>query len=60
MRRPSNSTEPLVMSPRSDRSTPEMAFRVVVFPAPLAPSRVVMPPSLTLTDTPLRTRITPS
>src|SRR5438309_2295810 len=54
------SIEPLVTSPRSVRSKPEMALSVVVFPAPLAPSRVVMPPSRTLSDTPLRTRMTPS
>ena len=50
---------PLVISPRSECSNPEIAFRVVVFPAPLAPSNVVIFPSCTFNDTPLRTRITP-
>jgi hypothetical protein len=53
-------TTPLVTSPRSERSKPEIALSVVVLPAPLAPSSVVMAPSPTLSDTPLRTRITPS
>ena len=58
MRCPLSSTEPLVTSPRSVRSTPEMALRVVVFPAPLAPRRVVIRPSSQAMDTPLRTRMT--
>src|SRR5215469_7253314 len=37
-----------------------MAFRVVVLPAPLAPSKVVILPSSAVSETPLRTRITPS
>ena len=40
MRRSRSCTVPLVTSPRSERSTPEMALSVVVLPAPLAPSRV--------------------
>src|SRR4029453_4089588 len=58
MRCPLSSTEPLVTSPRSVRSTPETALRVVVFPAPLAPSRVGIRPSSQEMDTPLRTRMT--
>ncbi len=60
MRSPPNSIEPLVTSPRSDGRSPEIALSVVVFPAPLAPRSAVIPPSRTLNDTPLRTRITPS
>ena len=48
MRLPSKLMVPLVTSPRSVRSTPEIAFSVVVLPAPLAPSSVVMEPSLHL------------
>ena len=58
MRRPSNSMLPLVTSPRSVRSTPEIAFRVVVLPAPLAPSRVVILPASTAIETPFSTRMT--
>src|SRR2546426_4245885 len=36
---PSHSIVPLVTSPRSVRSSPEIAFRVVLLPAPLAPDR---------------------
>ncbi len=50
--------DPLVTCPRSVRSTPEMAFSVVVLPAPLAPSSVVMAPALTSSDTPFSTRMT--
>ena len=60
IRSPSSSMAPLVISPRSECSSPEIAFSVVVFPAPLAPSNVVIFPSRTFNDTPLRTRITPS
>jgi hypothetical protein len=42
----------LVTLPRSLPSTPEIAFSVVVLPAPLPPSRVVMLPSRTSIDTP--------
>src|SRR5437870_11381867 len=55
---PSSSTEPLVTSPRSVRSRPEMALRVVDLPAPLAPRRATMPPSGTRSETPRNTRIT--
>ena len=58
MRRSSSWIVPLVTSPRSVRSTPEMALSVVVLPAPLAPSRVVIAPSPTSIDTPFRTRMT--
>src|SRR5438093_1462023 len=51
IRAPLNSIEPFVTSPRSERRSPEIALRVVVLPAPLAPSRVVMPPSRTDQDT---------
>ena len=39
-------------------STPEMALSVVVLPAPLAPSSVVMAPACTSSDTPFSTRMT--
>ena len=45
MRSPRNSIVPLVTSPRSARSRFEIAFSVVVLPAPLAPSSATMPPS---------------
>ena len=45
IRSPFSSMAPLVISPRSEWSNPEIAFRVVVFPAPLAPSNVVIFPS---------------
>ena len=57
---PSSSTVPLVTSPRSARSRPEIAFRVVVLPAPLAPSRVVMQPFSADRETPFSTKMTPS
>jgi len=60
MRWPLSSMVPLVTSPRSDRKTPEIAFSVVVFPAPFAPSSVVMCPSATVSETPFSTRMTPS
>src|SRR5262249_24804049 len=60
MRWPPSSMLPLVMSPRSVRSRPEMALRVVDLPAPLAPSSVVMPPSRTSSAPPLSTSTTPS
>ena len=58
MASPMNSMLPLVTSPRSVRSRPEMALSVVLLPAPLAPRRATMPPSGTASDTPFNTRIT--
>ena len=58
MRLSSSVMEPLVTLPRSVPSTPEMALSVVVLPAPLAPSSVVMAPACTSSDTPLSTRMT--
>ena len=58
MRLSSKVMVPLVTSPRSVRSTPEIALSVVVLPAPLAPSSVVMVPACTSSDTPLSTRMT--
>ena len=55
---PWSSTTPLVTSPRSVRSSPEIAFSVVLLPAPLAPSSATIPPSGTWRDTPLSTRMT--
>src|SRR5580658_896986 len=49
--------EPLVTSPRSARSRFEIAFSVVVLPAPLAPRSATMPAFGTVSDTPLSTRI---
>ena len=58
MRLPSNAMVPLVTSPRSVRRTPDTAFSVVVLPAPLAPSSVVIEPGWTSSDTPFSTRMT--
>src|SRR6478735_5077651 len=55
---PSNRIEPLVTSPRSAWSRLEIAFSVVVLPAPLAPSSATMPPLGTESETPFRTRMT--
>ena len=55
---PASSIPPLVTSPRSVRSSPEMALSVVDLPAPLAPRRATMPSSGTWSDTPFNTRIT--
>jgi len=38
---------------------PEMVFRVVVLPAPLAPIRETISPSSTASETPLRASIWP-
>src|SRR5438132_1058878 len=45
MRSPSNSIEPLVISPRSAWSRLEIALSVVDLPAPLAPRRATTPPA---------------
>ena len=58
MRLPSKVMLPLVTSPRSVRSTPDTALSVVVLPAPLAPSSVVIEPDLTSSETPFSTRMT--
>ncbi len=58
MRWPSNSMVPRVTSPSSVESKPEMALRVVVLPAPLAPKRVTIWPSSTASETPRSTRMT--
>ena len=58
IRSPRYSIVPLVTSPRSARSRLEIAFSVVVLPAPFAPSSATMPPSGTSSDTPFSTRIT--
>jgi hypothetical protein len=55
---PSNTIEPLVTLPRSARIRFEIAFSVVVLPAPLAPRSATTPPVGTLRDTPFSTRIT--
>ena len=55
---PSNTIEPLVTSPRSECSRFEIALRVVVLPAPFAPSSATMPPFGTPSDTPFNTRMT--
>src|SRR2546425_11600121 len=57
-RLPLHSIVPLVTSPRSVRSSPEIAFSVVLLPAPLAPRRATMPPAGTRSETPFNTRIT--
>ena len=44
MRSPSNSTLPLVISPRWTSSSPEIARSSVVLPAPLAPSSATIEP----------------
>ena len=58
MRAPAKVIEPLVTSPRSARNRLEMAFKVVVLPAPLAPSSATMPRSGTESETPFNTRMT--
>src|SRR5437870_5193208 len=58
MRSPSNSIEPLVISPRSAWSRLEIALSVVDLPAPLAPRRATTPPAGTSSDTPFNTKIT--
>jgi hypothetical protein len=54
MRLPSRRTRPLVISPRYKGSSPVTARRVVVLPAPLAPSSVTMAPSGTVRLIPLK------
>jgi hypothetical protein len=56
---PSKAMVPLVTSPRSARSKLEMAFSVVVLPAPLAPSSATMPPRGTSSETPFSTSSRP-
>ena len=51
---------PLVTWPRSARSRPEIAFSVVVLPAPLAPSSVVICALARRQRDPLQHQITPS
>ena len=58
IRWPMNSMPPSVTLPSSVLRSPEMAFRVVVLPAPLAPRRATICPSATSSDSPLRTRMT--
>ncbi len=58
MRAPSKLIEPLVTSPRSARSRLEIALRLVVLPAPLAPNSATMPRSGTASETPFSTRMT--
>ena len=41
-------TDPFVTSPLSEASKLEIDFNVVLFPAPLPPSKAVIPPFLTL------------
>src|SRR3972149_8114689 len=59
MRFPLNWTAPAVTWPSSGLSRPEIAFRVGLFPAPLAPSRATICPSFTSRLTPLRMRMMP-
>jgi hypothetical protein len=54
---PWNSMEPVVTAPRSGPRMPEMAFSVVLFPAPFEPRSATMPPCGTSKETPRRTRI---
>jgi hypothetical protein len=53
IRWPSNRTMP------SRATIPDTARRVVVFPAPLAPRIVVMPPASTANPIPWMTRVAP-
>ena len=46
---------PVAISPSSSGSRPEIAFRVVVFPAPFDPSSATMAPSGTERESPFRT-----
>ena len=47
----------MLISPRVSGSSPEMARRVVVLPAPFAPMMVTMPPAGTAIETPLSAAI---
>ncbi len=58
MRSPAKAIEPFVTSPRSARNRFEIAFNVVVLPAPLPPRSATMPPTGTSSDTPFSTRMT--
>ena len=58
MASPSNVTDPLATRPSSFLSKPEMAFSVVLLPAPLAPSSATHWPGPTLSDTPFTARMT--
>ena len=55
---PSNVMLPPETRPSSESITPEMAFSVVLLPAPLAPSRATQPRCGTCIDTPLSARMT--
>ena len=58
VRLPRNSIEPLVTSPRSDASKVDTDFKVVLLPAPLAPSKATILPCGTSKETPRSTKIT--
>src|SRR4051794_15874284 len=58
MRSPSNTIWPRVTSPSSVLSRPEIAFRVVDLPAPLAPSSATISPLRTSRLNPRSTRMT--
>ena len=47
-------TEPFVTSPLSDDNKLDIDFNVVLFPAPLPPSKAVIPPFLTFRLTPFK------
>ena len=55
MRWPRQRMAPARTWPTSSGSRPEMAFRVVVLPAPLLPNRATMRPSGTASDSPRST-----
>ena len=55
---PRKRISPRTTSPSSGMRRPEMARRVVVFPAPFGPKRAVILPSGTLRETPRSTWIT--
>ena len=57
MRRPRKRIEPSVTSPSSDFSKPEMAFSMVVLPAPFGPSKATICRSRTTREMPLSTRM---
>ena len=58
MRSPQKVIEPSVTFPSSLLSRPEIALSVVDLPPPLPPSSATILPGSTLSDIPLRTRMT--
>ena len=51
-------TSPFVISPFRTSNRPVIDLNTVVFPEPLLPKRATKSPSLTVTEIPLKTKIT--